>query len=76
MKQYLYPSLSFLAALVAGGSVQATVVAHYPFDLKNSTVIETISGNACEVGGNFVPENVAGAVGQALRLDGYTTTVH
>lgn len=76
MKQYICPSLTLLLAISAGGSAQASVVAHYPFDLKNGTVIETVSGNACEVEGNFAPENIAGAVGQALRLDGYTTTVH
>ncbi|MDE6681389.1 MAG: hypothetical protein K2J92_08605, partial [Muribaculaceae bacterium] len=76
MKQYLSPSMSLLLAITAAASAQAAVVAHYPFDLKNGTIVETVSGAVYGVNGNFAPENVAGAVGQALRLDGYTTTVY
>ena len=55
--------------------VRADMVAHFPMDLKNGQITESISGQSFDVGGNFAPENVAGAEGKALRFDGYTSYV-
>lgn len=61
-----------LAAMPAG----AGVVAHYNMEADSDGFItETISGEKFAVQGNFAPENVPGAVGDALRFDGYTSRI-
>ncbi len=63
------------AAILASFSSHADIVAHFSMDVKDGRIEETVSGDKFEVEGNFVPENVAGAVGKALRFDGYTSHI-
>ena len=44
-------------------------------DVRSGQIVETVSGNRFAVEGNFAPENVDGAVGKALRFDGYTSHI-
>lgn len=53
----------------------AELVAHFPMDVKNGKISDVVSGKSFDVYGNFTPENVPGAVGEALRFDGYTSAV-
>lgn len=53
----------------------AKLVAHFPMDVKSGKITESVSGEAFDVEGNFAPENLPGAVGQALRFDGYTSHI-
>ncbi|MDE6160277.1 MAG: hypothetical protein K2F77_01320 [Muribaculaceae bacterium] len=62
-----------LAATAA--TAQAGLVAHFPMEVSGDRIEETVSGNRFYVEGHFAPENVAGAVGRALRFDGYTSHV-
>lgn len=71
-----------LHLLLAAGAVattaleaQAGLVAHFPMDVRSGQIQEAVSGNRFAVQGHFTPENVAGAEGQALRFDGYTSWV-
>lgn len=50
-------------------------VAHYPMDVQGGKISETVSGASYIVRGQHAAENVAGAAGQALMLDGYSTCV-
>ena len=51
-----------------------TLVAHFPMELTGNSISEVISGQNYVVQNNFGrPENIAGAEGNALRLDGYST---
>lgn len=62
------------AGLAAGAN--AEVVAHFDMRLDSGKITETVSGSQFAVEGNFAPENVDGAVGDAaLRFDGYTSRV-
>jgi beta-fructofuranosidase len=50
------------------------LVAHFPMDLSGNTISEVIAGKSFGVENNFGrPENIAGAEGNALRLDGFST---
>lgn len=62
-------------SLLAAGCAHADLVAHFPMDVDDGRIVETISGDKFAVEGNFAPENVPGAVGQALRFDGYTSHI-
>lgn len=62
-----------LAASVCG--ISAAEVAHFPMDVRSGQIVEQVSGNRFAVQGHFSPENIPGAVGQALRFDGYTSYV-
>lgn len=53
----------------------ANKVAHFDMQVQSGKITETISGREYPVEGNFLPENVTGAVGSALRFDGYTSHV-
>lgn len=64
-----------LAMTCFSSALTASVVAHFPMDVVSGQITESISGAKCYVRGNFAPENVPGAVGQALRFDGYTSYV-
>lgn len=72
VKSRLFAATSFavMASAVYGG-----VVAHFPMEVRSGQIVESVSGNRFAVEGRFTPENVAGAVGQALRFDGYTSHV-
>ncbi|MDE7427039.1 MAG: GH32 C-terminal domain-containing protein [Muribaculaceae bacterium] len=56
-------------------SANAEMVAHFDMQVTSGNIKETVSGKTFAVEGNFSPENVAGAVGEALRFDGYTSHV-
>jgi beta-fructofuranosidase len=55
--------------------VMADVVAHFPMEVAQGQIAETVSGARFDVCGQFAPESAAGVEGQALRLDGYTSYV-
>lgn len=68
--------IAALTALLAGAVAgKADLVAHFNMDVSGGEITESVSGNRFEVSGHFTPENVAGAVGRALRFDGYTSRV-
>ena len=68
---------SLILALTAAASVtaHADLVAHFDMEARDGMVIETVSGDRFPIQGNFAPENLPGAVGEALRFDGYTSHV-
>lgn len=68
---------TFLAclAIMSPFVSNAKLVAHFPMDVKSGKITESVSGEAFDVEGNFAPENLPGAVGQALRFDGYTSHI-
>lgn len=67
--------LSVILTTVSAASIYADVVAHFPMDVKDGKIEDVVSKRNFEVYGNFSPENVAGAVGEALRFDGYTSCI-
>lgn len=68
--------LAALLAQGAGAAAQDGVAAHFGMELgAGNTVTESVSGRSFAVAYNLAPESVAGAVGRALRLDGYSTYV-
>ncbi len=71
----LIKHISFLSALTFAFSSNADLVAHFSMDVKGGMIEETVSGEKFAVEGNFSPENLPGAVGEALRFDGYTSHV-
>lgn len=63
-------------ALTVGADAQDGIVAHFDMTLDNGyTITESVSRQTFAVSHNLAPENVDGAVGTALRLDGYSTYV-
>ena len=66
-----------IATLFASASTiaEAKTVAHFSMDVSDGKICETVSGDEFEVQGHFTPENVPGAVGKALRFDGYTSYI-
>lgn len=64
-------TLSLLLSLDAQGKQ----VALFPMDVTGNTVKETVSGRSFEIRGVRPAENVPGAKGNALRLDGYSSYV-
>ncbi len=67
--------ITILSALALTLSSQANLVAHFSMDVKDGLIEETVSGSKYAVEGNFAPENLPGAVGEALRFDGYTSHI-
>lgn len=67
--------LTAIAAAAATLSLSAERVAHFPMDVRDGRIVEAVSGERFAVGGHFAPENVDGAVGKALRFDGYTSHI-
>ena len=72
MKQVITIILATICAL----AFHAKEVAKFTFDLNDDKICESMSGGQYKVNGNFTPENVKGAVGNALRFDGYSTYVN
>lgn len=70
-----HKSLILALTAIASVSAQAELVAHFDMEVSGGMVTETISGGKYAVEGNFAPENLPGAVGEALRFDGYTSHV-
>lgn len=56
-------------------ATEAKEVARFSMELTDGKITESISGTSFDVEGVFRPENVAGAVGNALRFDGYSTYI-
>lgn len=68
-------TLTLLSAMATTLTINADIVAHFPMDVSSGCITETVSGKTFEVEGHFAPENVDGAVGKALRFDGYTSHI-
>ena len=66
---------TLLISAAAAAPAHAGIVAQFPMDVRSGQIVETVSGERFAVQGHFSPENVPGAVGQALRFDGYTSYV-
>ena len=65
-----------MCASMAAATAQTDVAARFDMSLNDgNTVVESVSGQAFAVNHNLAPENIDGAVGKALRLDGYSTFV-
>ena len=67
-----------LLALAIGASAplaNANLVAHFPMEVNDGQITESVSGTRYDVLGHFAPENLPGAVGEALRFDGYTSFI-
>ena len=69
MKHLLFFSISLLAA-----SATAQVI-HFPMEVSNNQIVEQCKGRTFTVQGQRNAIAVPGAVGQALRTDGYSTFV-
>ena len=64
-----------LGAAAVAVNAAADRVASFNMDVRDGQIVEAVSGQRFGVGGHFTPENVPGAVGKALRFDGYTSFV-
>ena len=76
LKRIAYLLLGFLSlsAQASKAAVDPYLVAHFPMELKGNSITEMVSGSSFVVSNNFNrPENIPGAEGNALRLDGYST---
>lgn len=69
------PLIALIAASAATLGADAALVAHFNMDVRSGQVVETVGGERFGVLGNFAPENLPGAVGSALRFDGYTSWI-
>ncbi len=76
MNQFYKSLLTLAGVLSAATATHAELVAHFDMSLDNGYIKESVSGDKFAVEGNFAPENVNGAVGQALVFDGYTSRVN
>ncbi len=70
------PLIALTVASTAVLGADASLVAHYNMDVRSGQIVESVSGERFGVLGNFAPENMPGAVGKALRFDGYTSWVN
>lgn len=69
-------NIAFMLALSLRAAAQTDVAACFDMTLgSDNTITESVTGQAFAVEHNLIPENVDGAVGKALRLDGYSTYV-
>ncbi len=68
---------TLLSGLLICSSIaaKADLVAHFDMEAKSGNITETVSGSTFAVEGHFTPENVKGAIGSALRFDGYTSKI-
>ena len=71
MSRLLILLLLALSSLSAG----ANLVRRITFDLADHNIHESLSRTPLPVKGNFMPENVNGVDGKALRFDGYSTYI-
>ena len=67
--------IAILSSLPFTPAAQADLIAHFSMDVKDGMIEESVSGGKFAVEGNFAPENIPGAVGEALRFDGYTSHI-
>lgn len=68
-------TLAATLATLSGMCARAALVAHFPMEVRSGQIVEQVSGDRFAVEGHFTPENLPGAVGQALRFDGYTSYI-
>lgn len=66
---------ALIGASALAGSASAKEVARFSMELNDGKITESISGTSFDVEGVFAPENVAGASGNAIRFDGYSTYI-
>lgn len=68
---------NLLILALAGGClpVSAERIACFPMDVDGGKVWETVGGNSFDVQGAREPVVVSGAVGKALRFDGYSSVI-
>ena len=64
------------AGIMFATGISAELVAGFDMSVSSGKIEETVSREHFDVLGNFAPENVAGASGQALRFDGYTSRIN
>lgn len=65
----------FLLLSVSGN--EQYLIAHFPMDVSGNTTKEIVTGRDYVVQNNFNrPENIAGAEGNALRCDGFSTFIN
>ncbi|MDE6534103.1 MAG: GH32 C-terminal domain-containing protein [Muribaculaceae bacterium] len=64
-----------MSAFLGAFEANSKLVAHFPMDVISGEIVESVSGEKFAVEGNFAPENLPGAVGEALRFDGYTSHI-
>mgnify|MGYP001160405253 FL=1 len=65
-----------MCAFSVASMAQTDVAAYFDMSLADgNTVVENVSKQAFAVNHNLAPENIDGAVGRALRFDGYSTYV-
>lgn len=67
-------ALVFIDALIPL-SHEAREVARFSMENKGDKITETVSGDKFDINGVHAAENVPGAVGSALRFDGYSTYI-
>ena len=73
-RNLLIPALALSMVLPSAAVAYGARVMHFPMDVSGgSELSESVSGKTVKVYSVHSPENVDGAVGQALRLDGYST---
>lgn len=64
----------FAGSIKSSAANDPSLVAYFPMELTGNAISEVISGKSFIVQNNFNrPENIPGAEGNALRLDGYST---
>lgn len=64
-----------LATSLATLNLNAELVARFDMEAHDGQIKEMLSGETFDIQGHFAPENVPGAVGNALRFDGYTSHI-
>lgn len=66
--------LTILSTLALGAGAKR--IMHIPLEISGSdSTLEAVSGTPLDINGHFAAEAIAGAAGNALRFDGYTTFV-
>ena len=69
--------ITAISTLIISFTANAGIVASFDMEADaDGALTENVSGKKLDIIGNFTPENIPGAVGNALRFDGYTTYVH
>lgn len=61
------------ALCLCTASLDAKLISRVPMDVRDGIISETVSGSEITLYGRFSPENIDGAIGKALRFDGYST---
>ncbi len=75
MKQILLKTLSILAIATQAATLQAERIVHIPMELNGRQVTETVTNSRFMVQGALAPMSAQGAIGKAVRFDGYSNFV-